>query len=86
VPICDPRDRTVNPLLWGLSCGPKNPKESGAIEETAKLRSKAYCYSFPLVRRTITLTPDKKEMKDNPIIKLVNYHIIDYPTPVNLSY
>jgi hypothetical protein len=26
------------------------------------------------------------DMKDNPIIKIVNFHVIDYPTPVNLSY
>lgn len=25
-------------------------------------------------------------MKENPIIKVINYHIIDYPTPVNLNY
>jgi len=25
-------------------------------------------------------------MKDNPIIKIVNFHILDYPTPTNLSY
>jgi quinol-cytochrome oxidoreductase complex cytochrome b subunit len=25
-------------------------------------------------------------MKENPIIKIINYHIIDYPTPVNLNY
>lgn len=24
--------------------------------------------------------------KDNPIIKLVNFHILDYPTPINLSH
>lgn len=25
-------------------------------------------------------------MKDNPIIKIVNFHVIDYPTPSNLNY
>jgi len=32
--------------------------------------------------------PTKKEtkMKDNPIIKIVNFHVIDYPTPSNLNY
>lgn len=25
-------------------------------------------------------------MKENPIIKIVNFHVIDYPTPINLSY
>jgi len=25
-------------------------------------------------------------MKNNPLIKIVNFHVIDYPTPVNLSY
>lgn len=25
-------------------------------------------------------------MKNNPLIKIVNYHIVDYPTPINLNY
>ena len=25
-------------------------------------------------------------MKNNPLIKIVNFHVVDYPTPVNLSY
>ncbi len=25
-------------------------------------------------------------MKDNPLIKIFNHHIIDYPTPINISY
>ena len=25
-------------------------------------------------------------MKDNPIIKIVNFHVIDYPTPSNINY
>jgi hypothetical protein len=27
-----------------------------------------------------------KRMKGNPLIKIVNFHVIDYPTPINLSY
>ena len=25
-------------------------------------------------------------MRENPIIQMGSYHIVDYPTPVNLSY
>lgn len=27
-----------------------------------------------------------ERMKENPIVKIVNYHVIEYPTPINLSY
>jgi quinol-cytochrome oxidoreductase complex cytochrome b subunit len=27
-----------------------------------------------------------KSIHRNPLIKIVNYHIVDYPTPINLNY
>ena len=28
----------------------------------------------------------QRAMRENPIIQTVGHHIVDYPTPVNLSY
>lgn len=72
------------PRPWGP--GFQDPKPSIAIFYRAALKQAVLKGKTTDDIKLRGPDTNKKEMKDNPIIKLVNYHIIDYPTPVNLSY
>jgi hypothetical protein len=39
-----------------------------------------------IVKKASSINKNHASLKENPLLKMVSFHAIDYPTPVNLSY